>query len=306
MRRVLIVNPVASRVSREGTERVVAALSVRDPVDVRRTQGPGHAAELAQDIGDDCEAVYVFAGDGGYNEVVNGVHADVPVGFIPGGATSVLPRALGLPRDPVACARRLAAAPRRRRIALGRVTFVPVGAGNDGPSVSRRFTFCAGVGLDAELVRAVDRRGRTSGRRPGDLAFASELVRILARSRARVDAGLEIEDHGRCAFVLASNCDPYSYVGPLPIRAAPVARFELGLDLVAPRRMRPPDVPRFLWWVLANPGQQRSGDVIYVHDTDRATVRCDAPTPLQVDGEDLGDVERVILEAERDALTVLV
>jgi diacylglycerol kinase family enzyme len=33
---------------------------------------------------------------------------------------------------------------------------------------------------------------------------------------------------------------------------------------------------------------------------------CDEPMPLQVDGEDLGDVERAVFEAERDAVTVLV
>jgi diacylglycerol kinase family enzyme len=39
---------------------------------------------------------------------------------------------------------------------------------------------------------------------------------------------------------------------------------------------------------------------------DRLEVVCDAPMPLEVDGEDLGDVERVVIEAERDAVTVLV
>jgi hypothetical protein len=42
------------------------------------------------------------------------------------------------------------------------------------------------------------------------------------------------------------------------------------------------------------------------HDADRFVIRCDVPTPLQVDGEDLGDVVEVVLEAERDAVTVLV
>jgi len=32
---------------------------------------------------------------------------------------------------------------------------------------------------------------------------------------------------------------------------------------------------------------------------------CDAPLPLQVDGEDLGDVGEAHFEAERDALQVL-
>jgi hypothetical protein len=33
---------------------------------------------------------------------------------------------------------------------------------------------------------------------------------------------------------------------------------------------------------------------------------CDRALPLQVDGEDLGDVERALFEAERGAVTVLV
>jgi len=37
----------------------------------------------------------------------------------------------------------------------------------------------------------------------------------------------------------------------------------------------------------------------------RLDARCDQPTPLQVDGEDLGDVTGAAFEAERDAVTVL-
>ena len=43
-----------------------------------------------------------------------------------------------------------------------------------------------------------------------------------------------------------------------------------------------------------------------LHDVDRILVRCDLPMPLQLDGEDLGDVAEVIFESERDAVTVLV
>jgi diacylglycerol kinase family enzyme len=34
-------------------------------------------------------------------------------------------------------------------------------------------------------------------------------------------------------------------------------------------------------------------------------VRCDRPLPLQVDGEDLGDVDEALFEAERGAVSVL-
>jgi hypothetical protein len=33
---------------------------------------------------------------------------------------------------------------------------------------------------------------------------------------------------------------------------------------------------------------------------------CDTPMPLQADGEDLGDVESAVFEAERGAVSVLV
>jgi hypothetical protein len=35
-------------------------------------------------------------------------------------------------------------------------------------------------------------------------------------------------------------------------------------------------------------------------------VRCDQPLPLQVDGEDLGDVTEALFEAERRSVSVLV
>jgi diacylglycerol kinase family enzyme len=53
-------------------------------------------------------------------------------------------------------------------------------------------------------------------------------------------------------------------------------------------------------------GQQHADDVVYAHDVDRIELRCDEPLPLQVDGEDLGDVEAVVFEAERDAVSFLV
>jgi diacylglycerol kinase family enzyme len=39
---------------------------------------------------------------------------------------------------------------------------------------------------------------------------------------------------------------------------------------------------------------------------ERLEVRCDQPLPLQVDGEDLGDVTEAVFEAEPAAIAVLV
>jgi diacylglycerol kinase family enzyme len=288
----LIVNPGASRVTPELTLAVERELAARGPVETLITEHPMHAAELAEEHCRTCERVYVFAGDGGFNEVVNGVSGEVPVGFIPGGSTSVLPRALGLPRDPVEAARIVASVPEPRTISLGRVN-------------GRRFTFGAGLGVDAELVRRVDALGRATGRRASDVAFASKLAGIFAERRGSFEDAMEVVGVGRVAFALVANCDPYSFVGKVPLHVAPRARFELGLDLVAPRRVRPWLLPEVAWWVLAGKGQDRSPRVLYVHDADELRVTCDVPTPLQVDGEDLGDVSEANFEAERGALQVL-
>jgi diacylglycerol kinase family enzyme len=294
----LVVNPFATRVSGERLERVRDELERAGELEVVMTQRPGHATELVAEAGRrGAEAVVVFSGDGGFNEALNGLERDMPIGFLPGGGTSVLPRALGLPRDGVEAAKEVAdalSAGRTRRISLGRVN-------------GRRFGFNAGIGFDAELVRRVDALGRKpDGRRPGDLAFAWGAVRTVAARRGRYDTAVEIDGLGRAAFALIANCDPYSYAGRIPLRVAPLARFELGVDVVAPRSVRGRDIPRLLSYLLRGKGQIANRDVLYGHDLDRFVVRCDYPLPLQLDGEDLGDITEALVESERDAVTVLV
>lgn len=285
----LIVNPTASGVSEERVEAVAGALGVAE---IRRTEHSGHATELAREACGRVDALYVFSGDGGYNEVLNGADATTPLGFVPGGGTNVLPRALGLPRDPVAAARRLAAG-RLRRISLGRVN-------------GRRFGFAAGVGFDAELVRRMEALGRVRGRREHDVRVAWIAVRLLAERRLRLPPVLEVAGLGRAAFALVANTDPYTYLGRLALHVAPDARFELGLDVLAPRELRARAIPRFVAYAVLGHGQTATRDILYGHDLDRIDVRCDVPLPLQVDGEDLGDVTEAAFEAERNAVTVLV
>lgn len=289
---VLIVNPRASRVTPELTLAVERELAAAGPVETILTERPRHATELAAEACGRCERLYVYAGDGGFNEAVNGIDGEVPVGFVPGGSTSVLPRALGLPRDPIACARLLARGA-QRRISLGRVN-------------GRRFTFAAGLGLDAELVRRIDEQGRPKDRRASDAAFALTLLGLFARRVGRFGPAMTVVGRERVAFALVANCDPYSFVGRLPLHVAPDARFEAGLDLVAPRRLEPWILPQVVRWLARGRGQRTSPHVLYLHDVDEVRIECDEPTPLQADGEDLGDVVDVHFEAERDALTVLV
>jgi len=291
MRVLLVANPFATNVTEERVEAVAVRLARVGEVLVELTQHPGHATELAGAI--DADALVVYSGDGGYNEALNGLGADVPIGFLPGGGTSVLSRALGLPHDPVAAATQVAdalAGQRTRRITLGRVN-------------GRRFAFAAGIGVDAEAVRRVDELGRRDdGRRPGDLAFALAVVRVLAAERLHVEPKLEVRGLGRAASVFVANGAPYTYARGVPLPIVPDADFELGLDLVAPVRIRRRSLVRLVFEILS--GYGRAG-LLYAHDKDGFEVVCDEPMPLQVDGEDLGDVESAVFEAERGAVRVL-
>jgi diacylglycerol kinase family enzyme len=290
----LIVNPFATNVTEKRLRAVEASLSRAGHVETRLTERSGHATELAE-AAKDIDAIVVFGGDGSVNEALNGLDGTIPFGPVPGGGTSVFARALGFAKQCEEAADQLADAistGRTRRITLGRVS-------------GRRFAFSAGIGFDAEAVRRLDALGRADdGRRPGDLAFATQLARVLASHRLRFEPELEIVGLGRAAFVLAANCDPYTYAGPLKVHIAPEASFELGLDIVAPVRVTPGTVPRFVRYVFLGRGQQSSPDVIYAHDVDHVEVRCDRPLPLQADGEDLGDVEHAVFEAEREAISV--
>ena len=292
-RALLIVNPYSTQVTGKRITAVERVLREHVEVDTRFTRQPGHATELAAAA--ETDAIVVFSGDGTYNEALNGADGAIPLGFLPGGGTSVLPRALGLPRDAVDAARAVGAA-----VAEGRMRRISLGTVN-----GRRFSFSAGLGFDGEAVRRLDELGRgPGGARPGDAAFLRTVLKMLLERRGRWEPALEIEGVGRAAFVLVANGDPYSYAGSVPIRITPGARFEDGLAFAAPGRVRARDVPRLVAAITR--GRGYGADVLRGIDLDRITVHCDRPLPLQSDGEDLGDVEHAVFEARRDAVAVLV
>jgi diacylglycerol kinase family enzyme len=291
MRATLIVNPYASSVTEELVRSVERELGAAYVLETVLTERRGHAADLARDA--ESETVFAFGGDGLFNEVLNGIDGRRLVGVVPGGGTSVLPRALGLPGNAVDAARRLTNA-KPRRISLGRAN-------------GRRFAFAAGIGIDSQSVRRVDAMGRGQDhRRPGDIAFIKAVVGIVAANGWRLPDVLTVNGSDRAALVVVSNDAVFTYAGAIAMRFCPAARFELGIDyatLASPGALR---IVR--GFVRAAFGRGIAGlpGGAGGHDLDRLEVRCDRPSPLQADGEDLGDVEEVTFECERDAVSVLV
>jgi len=270
MRRTLIVNPHASRV----TEERIAAVEARlRPVEILRTEHRGHATELAREAAG--EEVWVLGGDGVLNEALNGLRDGAALGVVPAGGANVVARSLGATE---------------RRISVGRVN-------------GRRFAFAAGIGVDSEVVRELETEWRARrGRRSSDLRYARAVAGKLVRG---YEPRLEIVGRGRAAGVFVSNNAVFTYAGLLPLRFLPDARFELGLDFAAPARVTALSSARLFTRVLTGRGMAGATSVLSGHDLDRIEVRCDVPLPLEADGEDLGDVSLAVFEAERVAVTVL-
>ncbi len=298
----LIVNPVASRVRERSVRTVLSEFAPHCDVEVRETEGHAHAIALtAEIIAAGFDGVVAMGGDGTANEVLNGADGAIPVGVLPAGGTSVLPRALGMPRDIARAARQVADAlvqKRERVINLGVVN-------------GRRFAFAAGVGADAQAVRLVEDAGRPRGRRRGDAYFAAQIMRTLLRGDFR-EPQLEVCLNGRVVArgvsVFAANVHPWSFVGPIALKLAPLATFEGGLDVVVPSDMRRRHLPRYATQLLVTGSQARRPDrlLAYLHDVDGVRVHCVRPLPLHADGDDLGDVEETTFGVARNAARMLV
>jgi diacylglycerol kinase family enzyme len=306
VRILVIVNPRATTTTPHEREVLANALAGAAAVEIVQTTNRGHAAALAcRAMRDGTDAVVAFGGDGTINEVVNGLltdgqHDRVPMlGVIPGGATNVFARALGLPNDPVESTGLLLDAIRsghRRSVGLGRAD-------------ERWFIFAAGIGFDAAIIARVDRM-RNRGRRSSELLFARAGLReFFAADRRHPRLRVELADGStidRLHYVVVTNTDPWTYIGNRALHPTPEASFETGLDIFARTRMGAVGV---LWTVghiaRQSPGPAKLGSLVR-HDLDEFTIRAEVAMPLQVDGELIGDRTAVRFRAAPDALNVLV
>lgn len=299
-RATLIVNPAATTTSPDLRDLIAAALGGALTLDVRQTVGRGHATDLAADAvarGD--RAVIVLAGDGTINEAVQALAgSSTALGVVPGGGANVLARALGLPSDPVpATARLLGAlrADRRRRIGLGAA---------DG----RLFTFAAGLGFDAAVVRRVEdhplRKRRL--RHAAYVLGAVDEWRHGPHGRGLLHAEIDGVEAGPFALALVGNTSPWSTLGPVPLVLHPGASFDRGLDLLTVGPLGLARLATVLAAALAGGRHLRLPGVTHHADLAGFTLRAESPLPLQVDGDPLAPTTTVTLSAVPSALDVLV
>ncbi len=306
MRALLVVNPKATTTSARVRDVLAHALASEVKLDVAETTHRNHATELAQQAAvDGLDVVVALGGDGTVNEVVNGLlHAgprpDLPaLAVVPAGSTNVFARALGMPNSAVEATSQLLEAlldDRRRGIGLATAD-------------DRWFTFNAGLGLDAGAVRRVE-RARTKGRPATQPLYVRSAVREFFLGRAHHRPVLTLERDGadpvRLALALVCQADPWTYLGDRAVRPCPDASFDTGLDVFGLTTTPLAAILRHLPQILAADPRPHGKRVVALHDLPALTLSADLPLPFQLDGEDLGDRESVVLRSVPHALQVVV
>lgn len=305
MRALLVVNPTATTATRRGRDVLARALGSDLKLDVVETERRSHAILLGEMAVDQAyDVVVVLGGDGTVNEVVNGLlrdgpRADLPaLAVVPGGSTNVFHRALEVPRDPVEATGWLLDALRE-----GRSRRIGLGKAND-----RWFTFTAGVGLDADAVRAVE-LARARGKNPSPTRYAATALQRFFTGTDRRHPTLTLERPGEepitgLFLAIVGNSWPWTYFGSRPVVLTPTASFDAGLDLVAMRRLRTVGTLWAASGMLAGVGL-RGRAVLSLPDQATFRVVADRPTHQQVDGDYLGEVESVEFTSVPGALRVI-
>jgi diacylglycerol kinase family enzyme len=321
VRALLIVNPHATSATRLRRDVIARALSSAVELEVVETRYRGHATSLAaaaRSAG--FGLVITFGGDGTVNEAVNGIlgppaadgacgasrrdpaaYSRLPaLAALPGGNANVFTHSVGLPSDPVDATGKILRAlahKRHRRIGLGL-------------AADRYFTFNAGLGVDAEVVRAVEGH-RALGEPASPRLYLRMILRQYYGVTDRRHPALTLERRGHAAdgplfLVIVSNTAPWTYLGSRPVHTSPQASFECGLDVFAMRSLRTMSSLRTVRQMLSSANRTPHGhSVLTLHDEGELTVRSARPVACQVDGEYVGEHECVRFLSVPDALRVI-
>ena len=315
MRALLVVNPRATTTSERARDVLIRALSSAVDLTVQHTQRRGHAMALARDAAESgIDLVVTLGGDGTVNEAVNGLMTAPTVlagaggpsaylvpalAVVPGGSTNVFARALGLPGDWADATGVILDG-----IRDGRHRVIGLGRADD-----RYFTFTAGLGLDAAVVHRVEQarlRGRTST--PG-LYLRSTVGQFFTGSDRKSPAlSLEIpgeKDEDDLGTVLVQNTAPWTYLRDRPVHLSARASFDTGLDVVALRRLGATRTVRTVTQLAWRSGEPQGKQVVRLHDLAEFTVVTSRPQAFQLDGDYLGERQKVHFTSVPSALRVI-
>ena len=312
MRAVLIVNPNATSTTPAGRDLLAHALESRVELTVAHTNHRYHAAEIAREAAQQgVDAVIAHGGDGTVHEVVNGLlgppgnplSAQAPaVGVVPGGSANVFARALGISPDPVEATNQLIDLLSAYRVAR---CWRRIGLMNCGEHWA---VFTAGMGVDGEVVAAVDAQ-RRKGRKVTAARYIRTAVPVVVRSGRRAPA-LTLHLPGRepipgvhLAFV--SNSNPWTYHNSRPMWTNPTTTFDTGLGVFAATRLKPLATALVVRQMFSSRPRLDAPQLIRDDDVPWLRICADPPVATQIDGEYVGALDTMTFTSVPDALSVI-
>jgi diacylglycerol kinase family enzyme len=303
-RMLVIVNPYATTMSDRLKHLVVYALQGRYQVEAVDTQRRNHATELCREAAaEGYDVVVAFGGDGTVNEAANGLAgSNTPLIPLPGGATNVYCRMLGIPNDVVDATEHLL-----RLADDWRPRDVDLGAVND-----RLFTFAAGAGLDASVVRRVDSQPALKARY-GPVFYAVAATGVFMRRYVikplKLSASVDGADPVTGVSVFVQNGQPYTYFKTRPVELVDGQTLDSGtLGGAVLERASGIDVPTITWRALSKRAKVddhrrvsgfRGAQRIVVSSLDGR------PVPMQVDGDYVGEADEAVFTVRPRALKIV-
>jgi diacylglycerol kinase family enzyme len=302
-RMLIIVNPYATTVSDRLKSLVVYALQGRYEVDSIDTEARGHATVLCREAAQEAyDVVVAFGGDGTINEAANGLaRSPTPLSFLPGGATNVYCRMLGVPVDVVDATEhllRLADDWRPRRVDLAHVN-------------GRGFTFAGGIGLDASVVKRVDGHPDLKARL-GEWYYAWAAVSTFTKDYVVHPPKLDVDLGDRTVrgvTVAVQNGGAYTYFGARPVPVAEGLALDDGaIGGAVLERAGPIDIPTVAARLLSHRrpvGGHRRLSSFRTPGEVRAVSVDGRPVPMQVDGDYIGDASEAVFGVWPGALLVV-
>lgn len=301
---VLVSNPHAARFDARLRELVLAALPARYEVEPVETEAPGHATGLAGAAArSGADVVVTLGGDGTLNEAANGLlGTGVPVFPLPGGSQNVFAKLLGIPADVIDAAEhllRLADRWQPRAVDAGRVN-------------GRAFAFCAGIGLDAAVVRRVDANPARKARLR-ELAYVQSAMSVFLREYAvrapRLIAQAPGGEPVDGVTVIVQNAATFTFAGRRPITICRDVELDSGtLSAAVLTRTSPLDLATMgarLWLRRLDPMEHRHA-VSLERLPGLAVRRADGePVVVQVDGDALEPSSEAAFDVVASGLTVV-
>ncbi|WP_315108562.1 diacylglycerol kinase family protein [uncultured Microbacterium sp.] len=268
--------------------------------------GQGATAEaLARGV----DVVLVAGGDGTVRAVAEAIAGTgVPLAILPSGTGNLLARNLGLPLADPAEMIRAALGDFRHPIDIGWARMTR----DDGSEEEHAFVVLAGIGLDADMIANTRADLKKS---VGWIAYVDGAARSLPRAkpfRAVYQIGTGRLHSTKVHSILFANC------GTLPagislIPDASITDATLDVAVIQPTGVLGwLGVWRKIWWDNSVLRRSRAGRfVLERRGTDasvhyfrgaRAEAAASAPTPVELDGDELGEAVHLTCRADPGAL----